>query len=90
MAPFGKGSYANTDGCDSEERAAAIYGGHLPRLRSAKAGADPKGLLPCPYMERQSKIQEVDEGGTPRGGAAVEPGAFRAFYVEKKTPKLPM
>lgn len=53
VAPLGVGSYANTDGTDAEERAAAVYGPHLERLRRAKSAADPKGLLHSPFAPTQ-------------------------------------
>lgn len=53
VAPLGVGSYANTDGTDAEERAAAVYGPHLERLQRAKSVADPKGLLHSPFARPQ-------------------------------------
>lgn len=57
VAPFGIGSYANTDGTDAEDRATSVYGSHLPRLRAAKALVDPNNLLPCSYAIGRSMAQ---------------------------------
>ena len=83
IAPFGGGSYANTDGTDTEERAAAVYGPLLQRLREAKAIADPLGLLYSPYALPQ-KVVELQMNAKTDGD--VDPAALRLYLVPKPQP----
>lgn len=83
IAPYGGGSYANTDGTDTEERAAAVYGPLLQRLREAKAIADPLGLLYSPYALPQ-KVVELQMNAKTDGD--VDPAALRLYMVPKPQP----